>query len=114
MTPPWLRNPVLFKYGANRTTMPNKDQVKSRGVKILSAAIIDTLIAKEGSFSQYMLPVLIASNIVLSLVFNEDRNYHTISSCHFRSASIGTKQKSSQTSTILILKYRTLRSLEQN
>lgn len=49
LTPPWLRKPVTFMHGANRSmslpfvlrVLPNKNQIRHRNGKVLASAILD-------------------------------------------------------------------------
>ena len=76
MTLPWLRAPVVFKYGKNRTislpfdncVLPNKNQVEARGDKILAAAIIDNWKRNGLTVTECIRSALLDSNIELPLV----------------------------------------------
>ncbi len=73
MTLPWLRNPVVFIYGPGRSIslpyvkglLPNKNQVKAHGGKIVAVAIFDTWMRREKSVSKFIRTELLGPNIDL-------------------------------------------------
>ncbi len=69
---------MVFKYGTVQTTLSTKNQVKTRGGKILAATIIDTWLRMEHNLSGYVINILQNGDIeypnVTSTVVHNDSN----------------------------------------
>lgn len=84
MTPPWLRNRVVFVHGQNRNVsspfaagkLPTKSEIRESGNKDLALAIIDTFLRKEKSVYEYLTFLLEKKGITVPLDDNSSSTVH--------------------------------------